>query len=217
MLIVTTNGIPGYRVEAVLGAVMGMTVRGSSLSAGLRGLADGESADFTKLVYDARSEALNRLWGECVRRGGTAVVALHFDTGEVGSNNTEFCAYGTAVVVTPIPEGEPGATPQSIARAAAANPGPGNWPRMEGQELPDQGVRPPEFGVGQRPQARNPAGERPQPQAAAPGYAPAEHQRRLKEQGDAEARRAAEEPTRERPGTPQEQRANSGDSWLDLH
>lgn len=138
MLIVTSNGIPGYRVEAVLGAVMGMTVRGSTISAGLRGLAGGESVDFTKLVYEARSEVLNRMWGECVRRGGNAVVALRFDTGEVGSNCTEFCAYGTAIVVTPIPEGEPGATPQSIARAAAAHPGPGNWPRMEGQVLADE-------------------------------------------------------------------------------
>lgn len=138
MLIVTTNGIPGYRVEAVLGAVMGMTVRGSTISAGLRGLAGGESADFTKLVYEARSEVLNRLWTECVRRGGNAVVGLRFDTGEVGSNCTEFCAYGTAIVTTPIPEGEPGATPQSIARAAPATPGPGHWPHL----ADDRGANP---------------------------------------------------------------------------
>ena len=136
MLIVTSNGIPGYRVEAVLGAVMGLTVRASTISAGLRGLAGGESTEFTRLAYEARGEVLNRLWGECVRRGGNAVVALSFDTGEVGSNCTEFCAYGTAIVATPIPEGEPGATPQSIARAAAAAPpGPGNWPRM-GDQIP---------------------------------------------------------------------------------
>lgn len=138
MLIVTTNGIPGYRIEAVLGQVMGMTVRsanlGSNIAAGLRSFGGGELPELTKVVYESRNEVMSRTWSECVRRGGNAIVGMRFDTGELGKNLTEVCAYGTAVVVTPIAEGEPGATSQSIARAAAENPGPGNWPRM------DQGV-----------------------------------------------------------------------------
>lgn len=135
MLIVTTNGIPGYRIEAVLGQVMGMAARsanfGSNIAAGLRSFGGGELPELTKVVYESRNEVISRTWSECVRRGGNAIVGLRFDTGELGKNLTEICAYGTAVVVSPIPEGEPGATPQSIARAAAENPGPGNWPRMD--------------------------------------------------------------------------------------
>ncbi|MDO5501191.1 MAG: heavy metal-binding domain-containing protein [Propionibacteriaceae bacterium] len=208
MLIVTTNGIPGYRIEAVLGAVMGMAARsdnaGSNLAAGLRSLGGGENHDLTKAMYESRNEVLSRMWGECLRRGGNAVVGMKFDTSEVGKNVTEVCAYGTAVVATPIPEGQPGATPQSTARAAAANPGPGNWPQF------DQGVGapppPPGLEEGHRPQATpgqspdapetrlnpwadqahdqgreapEPSAEVPQPQAAPPGYSPEEHQRRL--------------------------------------
>lgn len=142
MLIVTTNGIPGYRIEAVLGQVMGMIVRsanlGSNLAAGFRSLGGGEMPELTKVVYESRNEVMSRTWSECVRRGGNAIIGMRFDTGEIGKNLTEVCAYGTAVVVTPIPEGEPGATPQSAARAAVENPGPGNWPRL------DQGVGAPE-------------------------------------------------------------------------
>jgi hypothetical protein len=35
----------------------------------------------------------------------------------MGDTWTEICAYGTAVQVRPIPEGHPGATPQSIQHA----------------------------------------------------------------------------------------------------
>ena len=155
MLITTTNGLPGYRIESVLGEVMGMTVRsanlGSNIAAGFRSLGGGELPELTKIVYESRNEVMSRMWSECVRRGGNAVVGMRFDTGELGKNFTEICAYGTAVVATPIPEGDPGATPQSIARAAADNPGPGNWPHL------DQGTAAPEasreFGEGHRPAA----------------------------------------------------------------
>jgi uncharacterized protein YbjQ (UPF0145 family) len=119
MLIVTTNEIPGYRVEAVLGEVMGMTVRaaniGASLVAGLRAIGGGEVHEYTKLVYESRQQVMERLWTEAVNRGGNAIVGFRFDTGDIGEAFTEICGYGTAVVVHPIPAGEPGSTPQSAA------------------------------------------------------------------------------------------------------
>jgi hypothetical protein len=39
---------------------------------------------------------------------------MRFDTSEMGTNWTEVCAYGTAVYVLPLGEGEPGATGQSV-------------------------------------------------------------------------------------------------------
>jgi uncharacterized protein YbjQ (UPF0145 family) len=121
MLIVTTNDITGYRITAVLGEVMGMTVRsaniGANFTAGFRSLAGGEVPEYTKLVYESRNEVLNRMWTEATHRGANAIIACRFDTGEIGQAFSEVCAYGTAVVVIPIPRGEPGATPQSIADA----------------------------------------------------------------------------------------------------
>ena len=49
---------------------------------------------------------------EAEARGANAVVAMRFDASSIGETWTEVCAYGTAVVVTPIPAGERGATPQ---------------------------------------------------------------------------------------------------------
>ncbi len=121
MLIVTTNDIPGYRVEAVLGEVMGMTVRaaniGANFVASFRAIGGGEVNEYTKLVYDSRQQVMQRMWEQATQRGANAIIGCRFDTGEIAAQFSEVCCYGTAVVVVPIPEGEPGATPQSISDA----------------------------------------------------------------------------------------------------
>ena len=123
MLIVTTNDIPGYRIDADLGEVMGMTVRsaniGANFVAGFRAMGGGEVTEYTKLVYESRQQVMQRMWEQAVQRGATAIVAARFDTGSIGTSFSEVCAYGTAVVAVPIPAGDPGATPQSAADAQA--------------------------------------------------------------------------------------------------
>lgn len=127
MLIVTTNDIPGYRIDAVLGEVMGMTVRsaniGANFVAGFRAMGGGEVTEYTKLVYESRQQVMQRMWEQAVQRGATAIVAARFDTGSIGTSFSEVCAYGTAVVAVPIPSGDPGATPQSAADAQARSAG----------------------------------------------------------------------------------------------
>jgi uncharacterized protein YbjQ (UPF0145 family) len=54
----------------------------------------------TKNLYDSRNEAMNRMLEEATARGGNAVVAMRFDTSELGDVWTEICAYGTAVRAT---------------------------------------------------------------------------------------------------------------------
>lgn len=119
MLIVTSNDIPGYRIEAVLGEVMGMTVRsaniGANIVASFRSLGGGEVDEYTKLVYESRQQVMQRMWQDAVSRGANAIIAMRFDTGDIAQSFTEVCAYGTAVVVEPIPDGRPGATKQSVA------------------------------------------------------------------------------------------------------
>jgi uncharacterized protein YbjQ (UPF0145 family) len=95
----TMNDIPGYKINKVLGAVYGLTVRSRNLGAGLggvmRSMAGGEIRIFTKMLYVARNEATERLVGECMSRGGNAVVAIRFDIADMGAM-TQVCAYGTA-------------------------------------------------------------------------------------------------------------------------
>jgi len=108
MLCVTTNDIPGWEIQLVCGEVFGVTVRSrnafSQIGAGFKSMVGGELAGMTKNVIDSRNEAMTRLFAEAQARGGNALVAMRFDTTELGSNWSEICAYGTAVVAIPVTE-----------------------------------------------------------------------------------------------------------------
>lgn len=104
MLIVTTNDLPGHQIDEVLGEVWGLTVRSrnafSQFGAGLKSLMGGELKGMTKALYDSRNECMSRMIQEAERRGANAILAMRFDTSEMGETWTEICAYGTAVRAT---------------------------------------------------------------------------------------------------------------------
>ena len=105
VLIVTTNELPGYRIEQVLGEAFGLTVRSrnvaSQLGAGLKSIVGDELKGMTRNLEGSREEVLERLAAAAAARGANAVVAMRFDTSELGNAWTEVCAYGTAVRVRP--------------------------------------------------------------------------------------------------------------------
>ena len=125
MIVVTSNEVPGYRIQAVLGEVMGLTVRstniGANFTAGFRSIGGGEIPEYTKIMYESRHEVMRRMTEEAAQRGANAIVAMRFDTDSIGQFS-EGCAYGTAVIVEPIPAGEPGATGQSAQLAGQQQP-----------------------------------------------------------------------------------------------
>src|SRR5437870_12148657 len=101
MLISTTNELAGYEISEVLGEVMGLTVRsrniGSQIGAGLKSILGGELKGMTKALVDSRHEVIERMTAEAEAKGADAIIAMRFDTSEMGQNWTEICAYGTAV------------------------------------------------------------------------------------------------------------------------
>jgi uncharacterized protein YbjQ (UPF0145 family) len=101
MLIATTNDLPGYVIEEVYGEVFGLTVRSrnafSQMGAGLKSMFGGELKGMTKALVDSREEVIQRMVGEAEAKGANAIVAMRFDTSEMGDMWTEICAYGTAV------------------------------------------------------------------------------------------------------------------------
>jgi uncharacterized protein YbjQ (UPF0145 family) len=103
MLISTMNDLPGYEITEVLGEVFGLTVRsrniGSQFGAGLKSLVGGELKGMTKNLVTSRQEVVQRMVDEAALRGADAIMAMRFDTSEMGGNWTELCAYGTAVKV----------------------------------------------------------------------------------------------------------------------
>jgi uncharacterized protein YbjQ (UPF0145 family) len=101
VIITTMNDIPGYEIEEVFGEVFGLTVRsrniGSQLGAGLKSILGGELKGMTEALADSRVQVIERMVEEAQSKGADAIVAMRFDTSEMGSNWTEICAYGTAV------------------------------------------------------------------------------------------------------------------------
>jgi uncharacterized protein YbjQ (UPF0145 family) len=103
MIVTTMNDIPGYGVDEVYGEVMGLTVRsrniGSQVGAGLKSILGGELKGMTKALMDSRQQVMERMIEEAEAKGANAIIAMRFDTSEMGGQWTEICAYGTAVRV----------------------------------------------------------------------------------------------------------------------
>jgi uncharacterized protein YbjQ (UPF0145 family) len=104
MIVTTMNDIPGYQIEDVFGEVMGLTVRsrnlGSQIGAGLKSIVGGELKGMTTALIDSRKQVMERMIEEAEARGANAIIAMRFDTSDMGGNWTEICAYGTAVRVS---------------------------------------------------------------------------------------------------------------------
>ena len=101
MIVTTMNDIPGYVIDEVYGEVMGLTVRsrnvGSQMGASLKSMLGGELKGMTKALVASRQEVMDRMVTEAEAKGANAIVAMRFDTSEMGGMWTEICAYGTAV------------------------------------------------------------------------------------------------------------------------
>jgi uncharacterized protein YbjQ (UPF0145 family) len=106
ILAVTTNDAPGYEVVEVYGEVFGVMTRSrnvvSNFGASLKSIIGGEIGAYTKLLSDSRIEATERMKQAAAEKGANAVLAMRFDTGEIGQNMNEVAAYGTAVKIRAI-------------------------------------------------------------------------------------------------------------------
>jgi uncharacterized protein YbjQ (UPF0145 family) len=110
VMLFTTNYVPGYRVDRVIGLVYGITVRsrglGGNIIAGLRTLAGGEIVEYTEMAHQARQQALDRLAQQAESQGANAVISVMFDSTEIGNTMDEIIAFGTAVVISPVTDGQ---------------------------------------------------------------------------------------------------------------
>ncbi len=103
MPLFSTETIPGKRILRSVGLVRGNTIRarhvGNDIIAGLKTLVGGEITEYTKMMAEAREQALDRLRAEAAERGANAVVALRVTTSMVMTGAAEILVYGTGVVV----------------------------------------------------------------------------------------------------------------------
>ncbi len=97
--------LSGMAVQRDLGVAFGLVVRSmgvvKSIGAGFSSLRRGEVSQYTELLEDSRRHAIDRMIENAKLLGANAVVAMRFDSSEIGQQLTEIVAYGTAVVVGP--------------------------------------------------------------------------------------------------------------------
>ena len=101
MLITNTDFIPGREIIEVIDIARGSTVRarhiGRDISAVFRGIIGGEIDEYTKLMANAREEAIDRMIADAERIGADAVINVRFASSQIMQGASEILAYGTAV------------------------------------------------------------------------------------------------------------------------
>ena len=103
--VTTALTLQGMAVERDLGVAFGLVVRSmgaiKSIGAGFKAMRQGEVTQYTELLEDSRRHAIDRMIENARLLGANAVVAMRFDSSEIGQQLTEIVAYGTAVVAHP--------------------------------------------------------------------------------------------------------------------
>lgn len=106
MLLTTTDELPGRAVAEVHGVALGNTIRaknlGRDIGAALKSLVGGELRDYTAMLTEARTQALERMVEHAESMGADAVINIRFTTSQVIGGAAELLAYGTAVTTRPV-------------------------------------------------------------------------------------------------------------------
>src|SRR5258705_12922570 len=99
MLVLTIDHAVGFRIEAILGDVVGATVRpDNAYIEGVKSF-DGGAPQIDEVVR-TRKEAVADMAERARQMGANAVVGLRFDHRTIAGQWSEICAYGTAMVLS---------------------------------------------------------------------------------------------------------------------
>ena len=102
MIVTTTEQIEGKKIKKTIGLVKGSTIRarhlGKDIMAGFRGMVGGEITEYTKMMAEAREEAIQRMIEDAEKQGANAIISVRFTTSMIMQNAAEVLAYGTGVV-----------------------------------------------------------------------------------------------------------------------
>src|SRR5947209_20487719 len=101
----TAFELPGVTVSENIGVCYGLVVRSMGLTGSVvssfKGLRRGEISEYTQLLEDSRRHAIDRMVDNARLMGADAVIAVRFDSSEIGQQFTEIVSYGTAVNAIP--------------------------------------------------------------------------------------------------------------------
>ena len=105
--VTTAFELPGCRIVRNVGVVRGIVVRSRSIvgtiGAGLQTLVGGNITLFTQMCERAREDAFRLMLEHAAEHGANGLIGVRYDANEVTAGVTEVLAYGTAVIVEPLP------------------------------------------------------------------------------------------------------------------
>ena len=103
MIITTSEQVEGKKIVRTIGWVKGNTIRarhlGRDIMAGFRAMVGGEVTEYTKMMAEAREQAIQRMIEDAEKQGANAIVGMRFTTSMIMGGASEILAYGTGVVV----------------------------------------------------------------------------------------------------------------------
>jgi uncharacterized protein YbjQ (UPF0145 family) len=107
VIVVTSEFIQGKRIVKTLGIVRGSTVRsmhvGRDILAIFRNLVGGEIEEYTKMLAEAREQALDRMIHDAERLGANAIICMRYSTSDIARGAAEILIYGTGVLIEDAP------------------------------------------------------------------------------------------------------------------
>jgi uncharacterized protein YbjQ (UPF0145 family) len=105
MIITPAAEIAGHDVVKTLGLVRGNTIRarnvGRDILAILKNLVGGEIEEYTKMMAEARDQAIDRMVADAQELGANAITDVRFATSYMMGAASEILAFGNAVIVEP--------------------------------------------------------------------------------------------------------------------
>lgn len=101
MIMTPAPSVVGYRTVRSFGLVRGNTIRarhlGKDILAVFKSMVGGEIEEYTKMMAEAREQAIDRMLAEAQSLGANAVVCVRFSTSYIMSSASEILAYGEAI------------------------------------------------------------------------------------------------------------------------
>jgi uncharacterized protein YbjQ (UPF0145 family) len=103
MIVTPSATVAGHRVVRTLGLVTGNTIRarhlGKDILAVFKNVVGGEIHEYTKMLAEAREQAIDRMVARAVELGGNGVIDIKFSTSYLMGAAAEILVYGNAVVL----------------------------------------------------------------------------------------------------------------------
>ena len=101
MLLTTQDRVDDHEIARTIGLVRGNTIRarhlGKDILAAFRNVVGGEVTEYTKMMAEAREQALDRMIAAAEDLGADCIVGIRFTSATVMSGAAEIVVYGTAV------------------------------------------------------------------------------------------------------------------------